>query len=263
MLRNGIQAALGVGLVLLHGTGAIGQSVPTGAFIGPFSNEPRFNAPFSAHATLRIVQRTENGGQVDPTFTTTHFRDSLGRVRIEYAVGADSDGPRAMVLLVPNPYAPKDRVFLIDDVERLIEWVDAGIVARLFNASTAFSIPTGLRRFTVFLGANVHAPENTGILEDLGSRTVAGLEATGLRFSANLSGDVDERWESADIGMVVYARHTDSRTELEYTLRDVRRTEPDHAIFLLPADYRYKHDGTVVLDSPIAELRRLRDGGVK
>ena len=256
MSRTGIRAALGVALLLMQGVGAIGQTPSPGANLGLLSDAPRFDAPFSARATLRVSQRTDNGGQLHRTLTTTQFRDSRGRVRIEYAVAADR-GPRELVLLVPNPYAPRDRLFLIDDVEKLIEWVDYPFFKRVFNASNAFSLPTGVKRFTVFRAANVHDPETAGILDNLGNRTVAGLEVTGLRFTAHGSGEVDERWESADLGVVVSARHIDAQTEIEYMLRDVRRDEPDQELFLMPAGYRYEHGSPWVWDSPGAELRRL------
>jgi len=257
MSRTGIRAALGVALVLMQGMGAIGQSPSPGANLGLLSDAPRFHAPFSARSTLTVIQRTDNGGQWQRTLTTTQFRDSRGRVRIEYGVAVDS-GPRELVLLAPNPYAPRERLFLIDDVEKLIEWAhDYLLFQRTFNASNLFSLPTDVRRFTVFLAANVHDPATAGILDNLGNRTIAGLEVTGLRFTAHGSGEVDERWESADLGVVVYARHIDARTEIEYLLRDVRRDEPDQELFVMPAGYRYQHDSVWVWDSPGAEFRRL------
>ena len=257
MSRNELRAALGAVIAVFLSAGVIGQSIPSDAAGGALSGDPRFYAPFSALATLRVTQRTDNGEQLHRTFTTAQFRDSRGRVRIEYVVAAESGGSRDIALVMPNPYAPRDRLFLVDDVEKLIEWVEYPSFQRMFNASNAFSLATGLRRFTMFRVENVHAPESAGTLDNLGNRMIAGVEATGLRFSTHLSGEMDERWESPDLGVVVHARHIDSRTEIEYTLRDIRRAEPDPELFLMPAGYRYKHDGALVWESPLAELRRL------
>ena len=252
MPRNVLRALIGIVAVSVLGAIPAAQSNSTGPFAGLLSDQPRFDAPFTARATLTVIQRTPGGGKLQRKVTTDHFRDSRGRVRIEYAANADDGMPRTMILLLPNPYAQSDRLFMVDDVEKRVEWFDFVSFQRLFNASLGFSIPTGLKRFTVF-PSNVDVPDASG--ENLGSKIIAGLEVTGVRFDANLSGEVNERWESAALGIVVFARHEDPQTEIEYTLSDVRRVEPDEKLFLMPIAYRYS-TGRFVLDSAGAELRR-------
>jgi hypothetical protein len=49
---------------------------------------------------------------------------------------------------------------------------------------------------------------------------------------------VDERWESAELKIVVYSRHSDPRTGVvEYQLTNVLRAEPPADLFLVPPNY--------------------------
>ena len=70
---------------------------------------------------------------------------------------------------------------------------------------------------------------------------------------------MDERWESPDLDLVVHAREVDPERgwEIEYTLRDIQRTEPQPELFVMPAGYEYRPSGNLRLESPEAELNRL------
>jgi len=48
----------------------------------------------------------------------------------------------------------------------------------------------------------------------------------------------DERWESAELRMLVYSRSSDPRTGVvEYRLTNINRSEPPADLFTIPADY--------------------------
>lgn len=247
-------AILALTIALCATTVSLGRSQePTGTSEGPFTAEPRFSAPFSANAVTTVVQRTAGGGRVARKVVARYFRDSFGRVRVEYAPSSNTaggDGPTA-ALVMPNPYARTDRVFLVDDAAKLVELTDFGVIAPLFNAMPAIVIPTGLRRFTRFFTAEFRHSGN-GIVEDLGGRTIGGVRANGIRFTTTLSKAMDERWESPDLGLVVLAREVDPERgwEIEYTLTDIQRTEPKQELFVMPAGYQYRHDGHLVFESP-------------
>jgi hypothetical protein len=161
--------------------------------------------------------------------------------------------------VMPNPYARRDRVFLVDDAAKVVELMDFGIIARLFNVTPAIRIPTGLRRFTSFFTAEFRHSGN-GLFEDLGSRMIGGVRANGIRFTTTLSKATDERWESPELGLVVHAREVDPESGwgIEYTFTDIQRTEPPPELFVMPAGYEYRPDGSLVLEGPVAELLRLR-----
>lgn len=87
--------------------------------------------------------------------------------------------------------------------------------------------------------------------EDLGTQTIEGVQATGTRVTFTIPvgqiGNerpieiVDERWFSKDLQAFVMTRHSDPRSgETVYRLTDINRTEPDHSLFEVPADYQMK-----------------------
>jgi hypothetical protein len=85
-------------------------------------------------------------------------------------------------------------------------------------------------------------------VEELGPRQMEGVKATGRRTTLIIPTDrvgndrpmqiTDEKWESPELGLVVYSRYSDPRTGvIEYRLTNVRRTEPAADLFQVPADY--------------------------
>ena len=226
---------------------------------GPLSADPRFFAPFSAKAITSVVQTTL-GRPMNRTSVAAFYRDSFGRVRVEYRPLVETGSERRTpALVMPNPYARTDRVFLVDDSAKQVELANAGLLGNQFNATTGFSIPTALRRFTLFPTIEFRS-KGGGLYEDLGSRVIGGVQANGTRFTTSLwPAAVDERWESLELGVVLYARSVDKERgfEVEYTLTDIQTTEPPQELFVLPAGYQYSSHLLWSFESPEAELRRL------
>lgn len=54
----------------------------------------------------------------------------------------------------------------------------------------------------------------------------------------------DERWESAELQLLVQSRHSDSRSVIEYRLSNIRRLEPPAHLFQLPPDYTVENSST-------------------
>lgn len=92
--------------------------------------------------------------------------------------------------------------------------------------------------------------------EDLGTQTIEGVTATGTRVTFTIpTGQignerpidiVDERWFSKDLQAFVMTRHSDPRSgETVYRLTNINRTEPDHFLFQVPADYEIKDGGSL------------------
>jgi hypothetical protein len=87
--------------------------------------------------------------------------------------------------------------------------------------------------------------------EDLGTQVIEGVPATGTRVTLTIpTGEignerpieiVDERWYSKDLQAFVMTKHSDPRSgETVYRLANISRTEPDHSLFQVPADYDVK-----------------------
>jgi hypothetical protein len=87
--------------------------------------------------------------------------------------------------------------------------------------------------------------------EDLGTQSIEGVTATGTRHTFTIPAGqignerpieiVDERWFSKELEAFVMTRHSDPRSgETLYRLTNINRTEPDHYLFEVPADYQMK-----------------------
>ena len=47
---------------------------------------------------------------------------------------------------------------------------------------------------------------------------------------------INERWESAELNLLIQSRHSDSRSTIEYRLSNIRRIEPPARLFEMPPD---------------------------
>jgi hypothetical protein len=223
--------------------------------LGPLSVAARFDAPFSATATTVILQRTPEGGTLERSTTARYYRDTNGRVRIEYTPVAQSERTTTVAVVVPNPYAQKERLFMIDEAEKTVEPTDYTFFRRYFVGPGVFALPTAPRRFTSFPTLDVH--NGPGFREDLGTRMSGGLTVSGRRLSD--SGRVTELWESSTLGLVVEGHHTAPSVHIEYFLSNVQRTEPPARLFVLPPNYNYLPGWTLGWEGPGAERRRLKE----
>jgi hypothetical protein len=104
-------------------------------------------------------------------------------------------------------------------------------------------------------------PDLTPVEEQLGSRQVEGVKATGRRSTTTIPAGrigndrpiqvVEEQWDSPELNMVVLSRFSDPRTGVvEYRLTNINRSEPRADLFQVPSDY-------TVIDSGLG----LRTGG--
>jgi hypothetical protein len=86
-------------------------------------------------------------------------------------------------------------------------------------------------------------------LEDLGTRSIDGVSAHGVREIQNLPAAwgqagtavklTDEYWYSADLHMNIVVKHDDPRTgTVTMTLIQVTRGDPDPSLFRIPDDYK-------------------------
>jgi hypothetical protein len=84
--------------------------------------------------------------------------------------------------------------------------------------------------------------------EDLGIREIEGLPAHGVRETQTIPADnsgtgyemliSDEYWYSDDLRINLVLKHSDPRTgTVTMTVTQVKRTEPDPALFEIPHDY--------------------------
>jgi hypothetical protein len=85
--------------------------------------------------------------------------------------------------------------------------------------------------------------------DDLGSQTMEGVQATGMRTTRTIStGEigndrpitiVTEVWTSPDLKAIIYSKRSDPRMgEQTFQLTNIVRTEPDASLFAVPPDFK-------------------------
>lgn len=86
------------------------------------------------------------------------------------------------------------------------------------------------------------------VMRELGTRDFAGVKASGQQRSYTIpAGEIGNRqpiavssetWTSPELQVLVYYKHSDPRSgELVYRLDNLKRTEPNAALFSVPSDY--------------------------
>lgn len=102
-------------------------------------------------------------------------------------------------------------------------------------------------------GLRFHAPRGPGVTISLGQRDFEGLRAHGERTTWTIEAGkignekpiiiTSEKWTSPDLMLTLSSREVDPRTgEFNYRLTHVVRTEPDPALFRVPADFKTSPD---------------------
>jgi hypothetical protein len=197
------------------------------------------NAPFSGVIDVQrsIVQRD---GSIANFKTNRHIgRDSLGRIYNEsrrLLPASNTETPQVVSILLYDPQTrvstmlyPQERTFSTSTVDRPPATAPP---AFLYASPTGNSLPQ-----------NEFTRE-----EDLGIYEVEGLPAHGVRevqtVPAANSGTAkellisDEYWYSDDLRINLVLKHSDPRTgTVTMTVTQVKRTEPDPALFEIPNDY--------------------------
>jgi hypothetical protein len=205
-----------------------------GMFVTPVAG-----APFVGQVA---VQRTiiQPGGHT-LTIHTTHMiaRDAQGRIRNEVST-----------FLLPNSTAAPAviRVLIYDPQNRLSTSLFPGTrTFRIFpvqhppatDAPAGYASPAG----------STQPPSQYANEQDLGTRTIAGLEVHGMRETQKIpaaqSGTgkdivvTDEYWYSYDLKMNLSVKHADPRTgSVTMTVAQLTRIDPDPSLFAIPAGYK-------------------------
>jgi hypothetical protein len=235
---------------------AFGQvKVPAESIGGPLSSAPVLGAPFSADAATTVHALLSDRTRLDQTTTDRYYRDSTGRVRIErHMEGLPAPKTRSerhiRTIVVPDP-SRWFGVFTVDDQTGTTALNPRSLLATIAGGNHCFGVSVGSVRFVTFCRAGDLMSADPGAFGDvrdepLGTRRIAGVETTGRRITIVLppgyQGNdqaiemVDERWESAELQLLIQSRHSDSRSTIEYRVSNIRRTEPPAHLFEVPTE---------------------------
>jgi hypothetical protein len=217
-------------------TGASDASAQAGldVFVTPIPN-----APFSG---VINVQRSivQGDGSIADFKTNRHIgRDSRGRIYNEsrrLLPVSNTETPQVVSILLYDPQTrvstvlyPQGRTFSTSTVDRPPATVPPAL---LYASPTGNSLP----------------PNEFTKEEDLGIYQMEGLPVHGVREVQTIPADnsgtgkemliSDEYWYSDDLRINLVLKHSDPRTgTVTMTVTQVKRTEPDPALFEIPHDY--------------------------
>jgi hypothetical protein len=219
--------------------------------------------PYAADSSTETVQTLADGNRIVNRTISKFYRDSQGRTRREQTFGNVDPS---------NPSSHEVKIFIDDPVARTAYVLDPGEKsARLTLRSDKFLAERDsssrephmmvkvldqhepLAAITLDAGPQVAGlpklDENHDIVkEDLGKRTIEGVECTGtqqtITIPANQVGNerpiaiVTETWFSPAIQAVVQSTTSDPRFgQTTYQLRNLQVVEQQQQLFAPPSDY--------------------------
>ena len=219
--RLATMALVGAAAVAAQGPPPHGPGGPFGPmFRGPMG-PPKVvtGAPYSGTEQVQMQQTLADGNQIQHTDSGKVYRDSQGRVRTEMTRGTHT------------------MITIFDPV--------AGYVAHLDptkQTATKMTLPSN--------PPSHPAPPNPPQIskQDIGTETMSGLTATGTRITETIPAGafgnqqpiqtVREVWVSTALSVPVLVKTTDPRFGTStIQLTDITRSEPDPALFQIPAGW--------------------------
>ncbi len=205
-----------------------------GIFVTPIPN-----APFSGTVAVERSTPLPNSAPMVLHSSRSIARDSRGRIYNELRPLVPANVTGALPVLSVHLYDPQTRIssmlypgqrtFSVTAVNRPPET----------DAPGPFASPTG----------SALPPSQFAQQQDLGARSIAGIEVHGVRETQTIPADAsgsgkevvitDDYWYSSDLRMNLQVSHDDPRVgSSSFTVTTIERTEPDPNRFEVPADYK-------------------------
>jgi hypothetical protein len=251
-----------------------GMVVSGGAF-AKGANSVVQGAPYSATITNESVQTLADGNRIVVTSTGTIARDSMGRTRHETAlpaIGNLSPAGAPHLVFIQDPVTQTSYALnLTDKTAQKIPMppgaganlstdsgpgtfffqsatVGPGGEAAVSGVTTAGALPMPP---SAMLAQKILLPgePSEAATEDLGTRTIEGVFATGMRTTRTIpAGEignerplviVTEVWTSPDLKTIVSSKRSDPRMgEQTFQLTNLVRSEPGASLFAVPPDFK-------------------------
>ena len=236
----------------------------------PFAGPVVTNAPFSAEAVTTVTQVLADGTRIEQKTTAKFYRDSAGRVRREQTIlglGALDPSAASRTTITIDPDPGDALAYTLDPATRTARQVPrsssaaggslyfSGADNRELSAVVIANGELTARRVTRLENGQVTVTEGVAQpTEQLGTKQVEGVAAVGRKTKSVIpAGQIgndrpieitDERWESAELRLLVRSHHHDPRTgDVEYRLTNIVRSEPPADLFMVPSDYQIQSGG--------------------
>ena len=210
------------------------------------------NAPFSAEAVTETEQTLADGNRIHRKTESKLYRDSAGRTRREGTLPAL--GPLGDSQQLPAITAIYDAV---TGTNYLLE-PDTKIARALPALPPLPPLPADGLKAKHREGEGDH-PSGKPAVESLGTRSIDGINAEGLRYTWTIAGGkigneqpiviTFERWYSPELKLLIMSKRNDPRFgETTYQLKNIDRQEPAAALFRVPRDYTVKKEAPLKFD---------------
>jgi len=247
-----------------------------------FDATPVKGAPYSAEAVTESIQSLADGNRIVRKSSATVYRDSEGRTRREETIKAvgpySTAGEDFRTVFINDPVSGTSYALNSKDktahkhtlhITRLrAKSAEAGAemkAAREREVASTFEFRLEGGGPMVFGPPNKMARvrDKDAKKESLGTQMIEGVQAEGTRTTITIpAGEIgnelpiniiSERWVSPELKLVVMSKQSDPRFgETTYRLTNINRSEPEHTLFEVPADY------TVQEPSAFKKMPRVR-----
>jgi hypothetical protein len=220
--------------------------------------------PYTATEVTETTQTLSDGNKIVNKTSGTVARDSQGRVRREMSVGriGAAGASNHKMLFISDPTAHHGMgagAGSGTDTATVISTTgDSNSDPQIITFNRAGSTMVN-KKVMVRTSKDASSDESNESdkkqvkHEDLGTQTVAGVSAQGKRDTITIpAGEignekpievVSETWYSPDLHATVMRKHSDPRTgETVFQLTDIKRAEPDPALFQLPEGVKVIQD---------------------
>jgi hypothetical protein len=237
------------GLLTLAATTAFAQSLPcTQASKYSFlASAPASLAgcPLSAVIETETAQSLADGTHIQKKFKALAYRDSAGRIRYEtYApTNPDKDFPAA-----------SNMIYIFDPVAGFSYLLrPETVVASRHRLGESAPSPGASQRSSPVASAAPQHEEPETTVENLGTMWLEGLLVKGRRITHTIPAGTEgndrvltvvvEAWESSEMGITLLQKNSDPRSGNSVKrMTNLKRTEPDAALFQVPTDYTIKDE---------------------
>jgi len=234
----------------------------TAALAGPAATIP--GAPYSAQAVTQHVQTLADGNRITQTTTNNVARDSKGRFYREESLPGFGNGNAEPphLTLIEDPVASQH--ITLDSNSKTAIKMPSAQMKKADEAAARNGVPPPPGEIRVFFNSagsgqtqqtitavKIKADDERALTTDLGTQTIEGVPAHGTRITRTIpAGEMGnelpivittETWYSPDLKVLVMSKSSDPRMgETTYKLTNLSRSEPDPALFQIPADYTIK-----------------------
>lgn len=230
------------------------------------------NAPYTATATTESTQALADGNKIVNKTSSFVARDSQGRTRRETdlrRIGTmQVDSPK--MVFINDPTTHTQYIFTPGggDATKVIRsdgtWKEGPQIIDLHSTRER-----RMKEKTIVTIQGAHEGQQNKESseqvkhEDLGTQTIEGVSAQGKRETVTIPAGqignerpieiVSETWFSPELHTMVLRKHSDPRMgESVYRLTDIKRNEPDAALFQPPAGAKVRSDSVIELHREVA-----------